>query len=250
MVKIYQKGKVMKYFELTCKAYLKNDISFKDSFEAISKYISFSMAQNERLKNLHESKNYKFYVHNNFYPIEQDKLYKKGNIYEFKIRSIDESFINALDMLLKQNTNNPNLLVVESCKKSIKQFFISEFYSITPVISTYEIGKYWTMKQDGDILKLQKLLQDNLEKKYNAFYGTKLSPTQNFIQLLEIKNQKPQNIWTSKNSKSFRFFGNKFKIIPNEDEISQKLAFLALGCGLGEKNSFGGGFCLGKGLQK
>ena len=240
----------MKYFELTCKAYLKKDISFKDSFEAINKYINFSMAQNQELKELHNKKNsYKFYVHNNFYPIEKDKLYKKGNLYEFKIRSIDESFINVLEILLKQNTNNSNLLVVESYKKSIKQFFISELYSIMPVISTNEIGKYWTMKQDGDILKLQKLLQDNLEKKYNAFYGTKLNPTQNFIQLLEIKNQKPQNIWTSKNGKSFRFFGNKFKIIPNEDEISQKLAFLALGCGLGEKNSFGGGFCISGGKR-
>ena len=30
------------------------------------------------------------------------------------------------------------------------------------------------------------------------------------------------------------------------DEVSKKLAFVALACGLGEKNSFGGGFCLGK----
>ena len=237
----------MKYFELTCKAYLKNDISFKDSFEAINKYISFSMAQNERLKKLHESKGYKFYVYNNFYPIEQDKLYKKGNIYEFKIRSIDENFINTLEMLLKQNTNNPNLLVVESYKRSIKQFFISELYSITPVISINSDGKYWTFDMDGDIVKLQKLLQDNLEKKYTSFYNQDIKPTQNFIQLLEIKNRKPQNIWVKKDCKVFRFFGNKFKIIPNEDEESQKLAFLALGCGLGEKNSFGGGFCLSRG---
>ena len=48
---------------------------------------------------------------------------------------------------------------------------------------------------------------------------------------------------------SFRFFGNKFKIIPNEDEVSQKLAFVALGCGLGEKNSFGGGFCISGGKR-
>ncbi len=44
-------------------------------------------------------------------------------------------------------------------------------------------------------------------------------------------------------NKEVRLFGNKFKIIPNEDEVSQKLAFVALGAGLGEKNSFGGGFC-------
>ena len=46
-----------------------------------------------------------------------------------------------------------------------------------------------------------------------------------------------------------RFFGNKFRIVPNEDEVSQKLAFVALACGLGEKNSFGGGFCIGGGRR-
>jgi predicted HicB family RNase H-like nuclease len=40
----------MRYFELTCTAYIKRDISFRDSFETISKYISFSMAQVEELK--------------------------------------------------------------------------------------------------------------------------------------------------------------------------------------------------------
>lgn len=35
----------------------------------------------------------------------------------------------------------------------------------------------------------------------------------------------------------------------NEDKVSQKLAFIALACGLGEKNSFGGVFCLGKGIR-
>jgi len=48
------------------------------------------------------------------------------------------------------------------------------------------------------------------------------------------------------NERKITFFGNKFRIAPNEDDISQKLAFVALACGLGEKNSYGGGFCLGK----
>ncbi|HHS93374.1 MAG TPA: CRISPR-associated protein Cas6, partial [Campylobacterales bacterium] len=43
----------MKHFELTCTAYLKNDIPFKSSFDALSKYISYSMAQVESLKKLH-----------------------------------------------------------------------------------------------------------------------------------------------------------------------------------------------------
>ena len=236
----------MKYFELICKAYLKRDINFKESFEAIAKYISFSMAKDMLLKEFHNSKNYKFYVFNTFYPIEQDKIYKQGKTYTFKIRSLHEGFIKALEQNLRVNINNPNFLLVETKIKKIEQFFIKELYSITPVITTVQKGLYWTIDKDGDILKLQRLLQDNLEKKYQNFFNQKITPKQNFIQLLELKNQKPQSIWSSKNGKSFRFFGNKFRIIPNEDEVSQKLAFLALGAGLGEKGSFGGGFLVVK----
>jgi len=237
----------MKYFELTCTAYLKKDIDFKESFEILSKYISFSMAQSEELEKLHKQKGYKYYSFGNFFPIEKEKIYKQGETYQFKLRSPNESFIDNLSQTLRGNINNPHFTVVEVSKRTVKQFFISELYSVTPVIVTVENGMFWTMEKDGDILKLQKQLHDNLEKKYVDFYGQKLSGEQNFIQLLEVKNRQPQNIWLSKNGKSFRFFGNKFRIVPNEDDVSQKLAFLALSCGLGEKNSFGGGFCISGG---
>jgi CRISPR-associated endoribonuclease Cas6 len=238
----------MKYFELTCTAYLKNDIHFKESFEQLAKYISYSMAGDEQLKATHNSRGFKHYNFGGLFPIEKEKVYKKGSNYIFAIRSIDENLIEILSRELRSNINNPNLLVVETTKKSVKQFFINELYSVTPVIITVENGFYWTMEKDGDILKLQRQLHDNLEKKYQDFYDESIKAEQNFIQLLEIKNRVPQNIQITKDGKKIRFFGNKFKIVPHEDEISQKLAFLALGCGFGEKNSFGGGFCLGRGI--
>ena len=235
----------MKYYELICTAYLKRDITFKDSFEKIAKYISYSMAQIEKFEKLHNQNSFKHYTFSNFTPIQKDKVYKRGNNYQFKIRSLDEEFIDRLEQTLRENINNPNFLVVIASKKIVKQFFINELYSITPVITSVENGKFWTLQQDGDIVKLYNQLHSNLDRKYQAFYGKKLQSSENFIKLLELKNQKPQTIWTSKNGKSFRFFGNKFKIVPHEDEISQKLAFIALACGLGEKNSFGGGFLVG-----
>jgi len=42
--------------------------------------------------------------------------------------------------------------------------------------------------------------------------------------------------------KRFDIFSNKFKIYFASDEISQKLAFLAFGVGILEKNSLGFGF--------
>ncbi len=238
----------MKYYELTCTAYLKMDLAFEKSFEILSKYITFSMARGG-LENIHKQLGFKHYVFSGLLPIEKEKLYKKGSIYTFTIRSPDEEFIDTLSKALRQNIDNPNLLVVHGDKKTIKNFFISELYSVTPVITTLENGDFWTLQRSGDIMQLQKQLHDNLEKKYQSFYGDKIEASQNFIQLLEIKNKVPQNIKIHKEDKKVTFFGNKFKIVPNEDEVSQKLAFVALACGLGEKNSYGGGFVIAKGMR-
>ena len=206
------------------------------------------MFKSEKIKELHNQTGLKLYNFGNFFPIEKEKIYKKGNSYQFTLRSLDEEFIDILSKTLRQNIDNPNFLVVETHKKTINQFFISELYSATPVIVSTSKGMYWSIDRDGDILKLQKQLNYNLEKKYQTFYGETLKAEQNFIQFLEIKNKYPQSIYMKKGNNNVRFFGNKFRIVPHIDEVSQKLAFVALACGLGEKNSFGGGFCLGKGI--
>ncbi|AXH10457.1 CRISPR-associated endoribonuclease Cas6 [Malaciobacter halophilus] len=242
----------MKYFELICTVFIKVDIEFINSFDVISKFINFSMLKNDKLKDFHQQKGYKYYSFGGFYPLEKDKLYKKGRVYKFTLRSLDERFIDSLSTLLKENINNHFLQIVETNKKIVKQFFITELYSVTPVIVSLPRQKgekqmFWSIKDD--IFILQKQLQNNLLKKYKSFYEKDLEPTQNFIQLFEIKNQKPQSIYftkkiNDKKEQKVRLFGNKFKIIVNEDEISQKLAFTALACGLGERQSYGGGFCL------
>lgn len=237
----------MQYIELTCKAFIKTDLSFNESFEKMNKFINFAIMRSG-LQELHESNSYKFYSFSGFRPDKEEQQhhkYKAGKISEFLIRSLDENFIDKMAMALRENIDNPHIQVLQTIKKVIHRRIVSEFYSVTPVIVSVENGKFWTMEQSGDIMQLQKQLHDNLEKKYQSFYGEEIKATQNFIQLLEVKNQKPQNIRIHKNGKLVTFFGNKFRIVPNEDEISQKLAFMALACGLGEKNSYGGGFCVG-----
>jgi len=207
------------------------------------------MSRSDGLYDLHKTKGFKHYSFGTFFPPEDDKIYKEGKTYNFVLRSLDEHFIDILSSALRQNINNPNLLVVTTHKKSIKQFFISELYTATPVIVTLEGGFYWTIEKSGDIMQLQKQLHDNVEKKYQHFFKKSIKAEQNFIQLLEIKNKVPQKIEITKEGKKIAFFGNKFRIVPNEDAISQKLAFVALASGLGEKNSFGGGFCLSRGMR-
>ena len=79
----------MQYFELICTAYIKKDLSFKDSFETLAKYISYSMAQDETLLKLHNKNSFKYYTFSNLYPPQKDKIYHKNNTYSFTIRSLD-----------------------------------------------------------------------------------------------------------------------------------------------------------------
>lgn len=240
----------MFYYELSCQLYLKKDLTFKESFEKLAKFLSFTLFQAGE-GSLHYEKKLKFYVFSGFKAEENEKdIYKNGTIKEFKIRSLNENFINLLEENLRKNINNANFLLVKSIKKRVEQFFISELSSLTPTIVSTSNSRFWTSEEDGSLTFLYQQLQNNLINKYENFYGEKINFKENFIQVLEQKNHKPQNIQISKNDKNIRFFGNKFKIIPNDDKISQNLAFIALACGLGEKNSYGAGFCLGKWVKK
>ena len=241
----------MRYYEIESLCRLKRDISFKESFFTISRFISFSMFLQESLKDLHYKNRLKYYTFSSFIKednsIEKDSIYKKDLIYKFSIRSLDKEFTENLNLALVKNIHNPNFIITKTFIKTKEYQRVNEIYSLTPVISTLDNGKFWTLKSSGDILLLIKLLHNNLEKKYNSFYNKNINSNENFIETIEIKNKKPQTIEIIKNNKKIRLFGNKFKIIPKSDEISQKLAFVALGAGLGEKGSFGGGFCVGKG---
>lgn len=248
----------MKIFELKCVTWLKQDIALEDSFDVISKYINYSICQKNEYKEKHDKNIFNNYCFGGFMPLEKDKVYKKGNSYYFTLRTIDENFSKELYNLLRANIDNPFLQIVQMERRDIKEFFISELYSATPVVVSLKKENpkdrqlFWTLEKNGDIIELQNQLQENLLKKYEEFFSKKLTPTQNFIQLLEIKNHKPQYIFftTTKNEikRKVTLVGNKFRIVPNEDEVSQKLAFLSLGVGLGEKISYGAGFLVSKGM--
>ncbi len=63
----------MRYFELICTAYIKQDIVFQKSFEVLSKYISFSMFSGG-LKYIHKREGFKYYAYGGFLPTENEKI--------------------------------------------------------------------------------------------------------------------------------------------------------------------------------
>lgn len=111
---IYKKNKVkvMKIFELRCTAYLKLDINFDESFDCISKFINYSICQKEEYLLKHKKNIFNNYSFGSFMPIEKKKLYRKGNTYNFTLRTIDEKFSLELVNLLRENINNPFLQIL------------------------------------------------------------------------------------------------------------------------------------------
>jgi len=241
----------MRYLETRCTVYVKKEIDYKDISNTISKLLNHVLCKKDTYKKLHEINSFKNYTFSSLLPLEKEKVYKRGKIYSFIIKTADENLSQYLSEELRQETNNSFIQIIETrntvCKKPL---LIESLKTVTPTIVTLkkenikEKTKQWTKENNLNILK--ELIQKNLLKKYENFYNEPLNPKENFIQLIEVINRKPVFLKASKNNQTFSLLGNKFTIIPKEDEISQKLAFIALSFGIGEKHSYGAGYTIGR----
>ncbi len=235
----------MKLYELKITILLKTDIELANANQTLAKAINFILTQNEYTRELHCKNGLKSYVFSLPYPIDiQTKIYQKDRVYLFSIRSIDEKFINTFKENLKK-VNLDECSILASELKIINQFKIKNIETITPTILTItedEKTRNWT-KKDKDLNFVIERFQNNLEKKYKQFFAEELKSNNYFIDGFSILNKKPILAKYKNNS----ILGNKFKLYIRDDEISQKLAFLALGVGLAEKNSLGFGYCKANG---
>lgn len=240
----------MNYSEIVLTVMLKDNIHFTKSGCRIGHELHRMMLNDSMLTVLHSEKNVKNISFSNFYPTEKDGFYKSGKVYVLRLRCFDSSVALALKKVIKESKKNLLFTVIATEIKTIKPYQIIAFTSVTPVIVIFRKDNYercWTPKEKP-LLFLQDQLQNNLIKKYEKFTGEKLNMQgKSFVTLFEILNNSPAKIVYENRDKFGRtFLGYKFKIHPDSDELSQKLAFTALACGLGEKNSLiGAGFCLG-----
>jgi len=228
---------VNNYYEMVVAVILKEDLPFLSSYEFISNMISRAMLEHEDLKQLHSTKGFKFYTFCSFQPTEPDKIYHKDRIYITKIRSLSANFMLTLKKSL-MTMDYPVKIIAKEIYKC-ESNAITELSTITPAIATV-FNKCWT-KEDGLVL-LRERIHVNALKKYRAYFGDMLEPEDNFVEFIKQTNIKPIKI----PYKNTSLLGNKLIIGVKNDEISQKLAFTALGCGLLEKSSLGMGYCFAR----
>jgi len=228
----------MHYFELTTTAYLLKNVAFNEVNEKIAQLINKTMVRDKKMAIKHKENKFKNYVFDSLYPREKDKIYKAGKIYVFRIRSLEEDFISKIKQLFSNATTDYFKVIAGEIKRQ-EQRPIKEIYTVTPALATIGKNIYWV--PGNDLKLLIERMNSNLFKKYKEYFKTSLSEEQLFFEKIKIMNKKPM-VYKYKNT---NLFGNKFKIAINDDETSQKLAFMTLGAGLLEKNStIGMGFCI------
>jgi len=227
----------MKFYEIKVDIELKNKIHFQKAPEAISKVIATHLIDFGYKK--HNQNIIKNYVFSNLGKAKDGFFEGKKSFY---LRTFDKEIANIMMDIDEYNKHNDKIFHIKnSTLKTIKKRYINKLITLNPVFITIDgkKGEFWTYKHD--IGRFLTSLQNNLLKKYNLITSQQLQPTHGFIQHLLIKNSSPFSYYF----KGKRFLGFKLEITPNEDEISQTLAFVALGAGLGEKNSVvGGGYCI------
>ncbi|KAB3529801.1 CRISPR-associated endoribonuclease Cas6 [Alkaliphilus serpentinus] len=224
----------MKVYELTLKVYLLKDIYQGQTLERITEIIDSSLISTENFRNFHNSKSFKHYTFNSFYRLEEDQVYKAGKIYSVKIRTVDEMLVEHF----KKNLANAYTEYIKGltldCRILVKKH-IEKLYSITPSIIKTDQG-YW--KGHLSIEDYDRRLRENLIKKYNHYFNTKLDEDFELFYRIELNNHKP----IGSSYKNVKLLGDKLTLYVAENKIAQKIAYFSLASGVGEMNSRGYGF--------
>lgn len=224
----------MKVYNLDIKVYLLNDIYLNKMQQSIASVIDLTLSQSQKYIDFHNSIGYKFYCFNGLYPMEKNGVYKEDNIYTFQLRTIDKDLCEYLIRELRDITTN-DIKVLKCDLKIISKKHIDKIFSITPLIIKDDKG-YW--REHMSLKEFEERIKINLIKKYNKFTGEKIDENFEFYTAMEFKNRKPISV----DYKNIKLLGDKLQLTIADDKLSQKIAYMALGTGLGENNSRGLGF--------
>lgn len=223
----------MLVFEYMQKIRLKEDVHYEKAAHHIAYYIDSMLGKDENFLKFHKEKIYKHYVFDLFYPFEKTKIYKAGEIYTFKIRTISQELADYFS----------NKLNYHKCKefegiggeiKIVQKRVLDKVYSITPILLKQEQG-YW--KDNMTLEQFEERIKINLIKKYKIFNKLEDENIQ-LYNFMEFKNSKPVRIYY----KGKILLGDKLQFEVCKNEIVQDLWYMALGTGIGENNARGAGF--------
>ncbi len=221
-------------YELRVKVYTLADIPISTINKNIDVFIDNSLAKNEKLIKWHNENVYKYYSRDSLYPIAQNGFYHKDKVYTLTVRCVDEKLADFFLRELKNIcTNTLKGLTAEI--RILPKKYIEQIYTLTPIVIKNERG-YWRKIMTLD--DFERRLKDNLFKKYKSFTKENFDENFEFYTSVEFLNKIP----IATEYKGIKLIGDKIRLRVAENPTAQKLAYFALGVGLGEMNARGMGF--------
>lgn len=224
----------MQVYQIRIKLYMLTDVALNRIQTNLTAFIDKGFLENEELLQMHEENRFKNYCYDLPYPVEKDKIYKKGKIYTVTVRTIDSKLAKYFqEVCVNSYTDEVKGLTSEI--RIIPKKVIDSLYTLTPVILKDDKG-YW--RKHMQLAEFENQLKVNLIKKWNSFTGEKLSEDFSLYTLLEFLNETPIPM----EYKSIKLLGDKIRLQIADNETAQKLAYMALGTGLLSMNSRGAGY--------
>ncbi len=225
----------MKVYEYKVKIRLKQDLEYCQLSEKTSYFIDSVLTENSEFLAYHTSRQYKGYVHDLLYPVEETGIYERNKVYVMRIRLVEDRLAQYLLGNLSFHETK-ELQGVGGEIKIIPKRVIQRVYSITPAILKSPGQGYW--KGHMSLEEFEKRLKENLIKKYKFFSKNDIEESFTLYDLIEFKNKVPVKILY----KNITLLGDKIVLEIASNKQAQELAYLALGVGLLENNSRGFGF--------
>ena len=221
-------------YQIRMKLFLLEDIAVNRIQEKVTTFLDKGFGSNEKLITFHEENKYKNYCYDQLYPLEADKVYKKGKIYTLTIRTIDIELAKYFKNICVNNyTKEMKGLTADI--RILPKKMLETVYALTPlVIKTHE--GYW--RASMDLSKWEERVKVNLIKKWNRFNNEKIDENFDLYTSIEFKNKIPVSV----TYKNIKLLGDKIQLTVADNEIAQNLMYMALGTGIGEMNSRGLGF--------
>lgn len=230
----------LNFIEVELSVKLKKDIEYRELAEQLTNGLNHYFLINKEMMDLHKENKFKHYSLSQLSPIEKEKIYNKGKMYELVIRFMKKDILNDFYNALLIIENPVFSVVTRSFRVVRDEEKITFLETLTPAVVT--LGKKYLDVHNMDLDLVKERIILNANKKYAELNGLEFNKY-DFVKEIELLNQKSVVFKYKKGI----IIGNKFKIKIKEDELSQKLAFTCLGTGLLEKNSLSFGYCRARG---
>lgn len=225
------------YYEILSTVQFKQDVPANEAQSVLAEIINNSMLFDAELKEFHHRNVFKHYVFCAPYPLEADRVYRKGRMYCFNLRTLNLKLALRLKQFLPKAQGL--VRVISSELKNYTPKHITELITLTPIVCTYN-NRYW-LPENGLGL-LSERLHVNALKKYRILDASFTEPEEFFFEHIELLNKKP--IVTNYKGKSAILLGHKVRLRVKPHPWAQQLAITALAAGLLEKNGLGFGYCI------